>query len=127
MNGGSRERAAVPQASHDGRPIPQHEPPGVALGGSRHAIAPDPAVPQWREADGTRHSYLTLRCRLEPGLARELRPAHAAAIQAIAATALAAAEGGDRRETRRLAAAARRLCGEIAGLWPPTALEVPKR
>jgi hypothetical protein len=118
---------AAPEAGRNGSFGPRPELLGVALGGLRYAIAPDPQVPHWREADGTRQSYQTLRCGLEPGSARALGEAHVAAIQAIAAAALAAAEGGDRRETRRLAAAARRLCGEIAGLWPPTALEVPKR
>jgi hypothetical protein len=99
----------------------------VALGDGRHGVAPDPVVPYWREADGTRHSYRTLRCGLAPGPAHELRKAHVAAIEAIASAALDAAERGAGREARRLAAATARLCGEIAGLWPPTAVEVPKR
>ena len=99
----------------------------VLLGGVRRAIAPDLAAPYWRDSDGTRHSYQTLRLGLGPGPASDLRRAHAAAIHAIAAAALAAGERGDRRATKRHAAAAARLCGEIAGLWPPTAVEVPER
>lgn len=101
--------------------------PTDLLGGWVRVRAPDPAAPFWRGEDGTRHSYQTLRVGLRPGPVRRLREAHLAAIEAIAAAALSAAERGDRRETRRLASAAARLCGEIAGLWPPTAVEVPKR
>jgi hypothetical protein len=68
--------------------------------------APDPAKPYWREPDGTRHSYRSLRCRLEPGLAAELRDAHLNAIERIAAA---------------------RLCGEIRGLWPASAVEIRRK
>jgi hypothetical protein len=44
-----------------------------------------------------------------------------------AAAALAASDCGDRRETVRLACAAARLCGEISGLWPRSAVEIPRR
>ena len=124
-NGATGERSGGHR--QEGNPNAQPDRPGVALGGLPYALAPDPQFPHWREPDGTRHSYQTLRCRLGPGPAGELRRAHAAAIHVIATAALAAAERGDRREVRPLAAAARRLCGEITGLWPPTALEIPKR
>jgi hypothetical protein len=126
MNGRSTEAGRVPAPGRNGSRDGGYGPPRLALGGLRQVIVPDPRVPHWRDADGTRHSYQTLRCGLESGPADGLRQAHAAAIHAIAAAALAAAERGDHRETRRLAAAAGRLCGEIAGLWPPTAVEIPK-
>jgi hypothetical protein len=89
-------------------------------------VPPDPDTPYWHEAGGARHSYRSLLSLLDPRLAGAVREAHLAAIQRIAAAALSAAERGDRRQTRRLATAAGRLCGEIAGLWPPTAVEIPK-
>jgi len=49
------------------------------------------------------------------------------AIGRIARAGLAASERGDQGETARLAMAAGRLCQEIAGHWPPSAVEVPKR
>jgi hypothetical protein len=88
---------------------------------------PDARVPFWRGEDGSRHSYGTLRCGLDPPMAGILGAAHVEAIRSIAAAALEASERGDRRETARLACAAARLCGEIRGLWPPTAVETPKR
>jgi hypothetical protein len=87
---------------------------------------PDADAPFWRERDGSRHSYGSLRCGLDPGEATALRAAHIAAICQIAAAALEASERGDRRETARLASAAARLCGEVRGLWVPTAVETPK-
>jgi hypothetical protein len=84
-------------------------------------------MPFWREEDGSRHSYGALRCGLDRHTASTLRAAHLHAIGRIAAAALDASERGDRRETARLAGAAARLCGEIRGLWPPYAVETPKR
>jgi hypothetical protein len=127
MSSRGGEQAAPPGASPNGSSAARRDPPGLALADGPKAIAPDPAVTHWREPDGTRHSYRTLRCALEPEAVRGLGRAHVAAIQAIASAALAAVEGGDGREARRLAAAAGRLCGEIAGRWPPSAVEVPKR
>ena len=86
---------------------------------------PEPDAPFWRGADGRRHSYCSLRCRLDAECAVVLREAHCQAIHAIAAAALAARERGDQRETARLAMAAGRLCGEIAGHWPPSAVGTP--
>jgi hypothetical protein len=126
-NGRSAGPPRAPASGREASPSVGRDAPGLGLGGSRNAIAPDPQVPHWREPDGTRQSYQTLRSGLPRSAARQLGHAHIAAIEAIAAAALAAAEGGDRRETRRLAASAARLCGEIAGLWPPTAFEVPER
>jgi hypothetical protein len=94
----------------------------LALGAGRRLIAPDPDVPHWREPDGTRHSYGSLRSGLEPRLLVELADAHLAAIARIAAAALAADGRGDHAPTARLAAAAARLCGEIRGLWPASAV-----
>ena len=76
---------------------------GAQLAARAALLAPDPDVPHWRAADGTRLSYSSLRCELDPADWDELREAHPAAI-------------------RRIAAAAR-LCGEIRGLWPACALE----
>jgi hypothetical protein len=101
-----------------------HSPP---LGGWTRVRPPDAGAPFWREEDGSRHSYGALRCGLDPPMAGMLRAAHVDAIGRIAAAALEASERGDRRETARLACAAARLCGEIRGLWPPTAVETPKR
>jgi hypothetical protein len=98
-----------------------------ALGADRRLTAPDPDVPHWREADGARHSYGSLRSGLEPRHAAELTDAHLAAIGRIAAAALAADGRGDHAQTARLAAAATRLCGEIRGLWPASAVEIPRR
>jgi hypothetical protein len=128
MTGGrlALDRGAPPERPANRAVTAQPDRGGLVLGGGRRAIAPDLEAPYWREADGTRHSYQTLRLGLGPGPASELRRAHAAAIRAIAAAALEAGESGDRRGSRRLAAAAGRLCGEITGLWPPTALEIPK-
>jgi hypothetical protein len=97
------------------------------LGGRARVRPPDRAAPFWREGDGSRHSYGSLRCGLDPGEATALRDAHLAAIGQIAAAALEASERGDRRETVRLASAAARLCGEIRGLWAPSAVEIPMR
>jgi hypothetical protein len=101
--------------------------PGPAPDGDQRLIAPDPGVPHWRGADGTRRSYGSLRSGLEPRHAAELADAHLHAIGRIAAAALAAHERGDHAETARHAAAAARLCGEIRGLWPASAVEIPKR
>ena len=123
--GGGAEQSSGPAAGRHDSGATRVVRPGLALGDGRHAIAPDPQIPHWRGRDGARESYQTLRCGLEPWAARELGQAHIGAIEAIAAAALAAAERGERREARRLAAAAGRLCGEIAGRWPPTAVEIP--
>ena len=125
-NGRSAGPSRAPASGREASPSARRDAPGLGLGGSRNAIAPDPQVPHWREPDGTRQSYQTLRSGLQPSAARQLGQAHIGAIEAIAAAALAAAEGGDRREARRLATAAGRLCGEIAGRWPPTAVEIPR-
>jgi hypothetical protein len=98
--------------------------PLVSLSAGRQLIAPDPEVPHWREADGTRHSYGSLHSGLEPRLAAELADAHLHAIGRIAAAALAADGRGDHAQTARLAAAAARLCDEIRGLWPASAVEI---
>jgi hypothetical protein len=127
MNGRSAGPTRALAQGRQAIPIVRRDAAGVALGGSRQAIAPNPKVPYWREPDGTRQSYQTLRCGLQPRAARELGEAHIGSIAVIASAALRAAERGERREARRLAAAAGRLCGEIAGLWPPTAVEIPKR
>jgi hypothetical protein len=98
----------------------------LVLGGWTRLHPPDTGTPFWREEDGTRHSYGSLRCGLDAGAAARLRDTHLSAIRSIAAAALEASASGDRGETARLARAAARLCGEIAGLWSPTAVEVPK-
>jgi hypothetical protein len=97
--------------------------PGAQLHAGGPLLAPDPEVPHWRGADGSRLSFSSLRCGLDPAGWGELREAHLAAIRRIAAAALAAAERRDGGETARLATAAARLCGEIRGLWPPSAVE----
>jgi hypothetical protein len=97
------------------------------LGGWTRLRTPEVEAPFWREDDGTRHSYGSLRCGLDPAEASALRAAHLEAIGRIAAAALLASERRERREARRLAAAASRLCGEIVGRWSPSAVEVPKR
>jgi hypothetical protein len=86
---------------------------------------PDAGTPFWREEDGSRHSYAALGCGLDRATARALRAAHLGAIGRIAAAALGAPERCDRRETDRLACAAARHCGEIRGLWAPSAAETP--
>jgi hypothetical protein len=96
-------------------------------GGWTRLRTPDVEAPFWREEDGTRQSYGVLRCDLDPAGASDLRIAHLEAIDRIAAAALTASESNDRREARRLAAAASRLCGEIVGRWSPSAVEVPRR
>jgi hypothetical protein len=130
MSAGPAERAPRDEPAHeagDGRgtraPSPRSGPHN-ALSGLR---APDPAAPYWREADGTRHSYGSLRCMFDERVAAELGEPHLAAIRAVAAAALAASERGNRRETARLATAAARLCGEIRGLWPASAVEVRRK
>jgi hypothetical protein len=125
-SGRSAGPSRAPGQGREASPSARRDAPGLGLGASRQALPPDPQVPHWREPDGARQSYQTLRCGLEPGAARELGQAHIGAIEAIASAALAAAERGERREARRLAAAAGRLCGEIAGRWPPTAVEIPR-
>jgi hypothetical protein len=99
----------------------------LPLGAWTRVRPPDAGIPFWREGDGSRHSYGALRCGLDGHTASALRAAHLGAIGRIAAAALDASERGDRRETARLASAAARLCGEIRGLWPPSAVETPKR
>ncbi|MCA1698596.1 MAG: hypothetical protein LC790_06700 [Actinobacteria bacterium] len=59
--------------------------------------------------------------------ASALREVQLEAIGRIARAALAASERGDQGETARLAMAAGRLCQEIAGHCPPSAVEVPRR
>jgi hypothetical protein len=98
----------------------------LVLGGWTRLNAPNADTPFWREDDGTRHSYGSLRCGLDDEAARRLRDAHLSAIRWIAAAALEASATGDRRDAARLARAAARLCGEIAGLWSPSAVEVPR-
>ena len=39
------------------------------LGGWVRVKAPDPTAAFWREEDGTRHSYASLRCGLAPAVA----------------------------------------------------------
>jgi hypothetical protein len=97
------------------------------LGGCIRVKAPEPDAPFWREEDGTRQSYGSLRCGLDAASARGLRNAHLDAIRGIAAAALAALDRGDQRETTRLAVSAGRLCEEIAGRWTPAAVEVTRR
>jgi hypothetical protein len=104
--------------------LDQHNSP---LGAWTRMRPPDAGAPFWREEDGTCQSYGSLRCGLDPPMAGMLGAAHVEAIGRIAAAAIEASERGDRRETARLACAAARLCGEIRGLWPPTAVETPKR
>ena len=113
------------------RPVEDAEPwRSLELHGVEEEIgarAPEPTAPFWRGEDGQRHSYCSLRCGLDADRARALREAHLDAICRIAAAALVARDQGDQRETARLAMAAARLCEEIAGHWPPSAVEVPKR
>jgi hypothetical protein len=120
-------RAQEPGAVSDGIAPARSTAPLAAQGAGRRLIAPDPDVPHWREADGARHSYGSLRSGLEPRHAADLADAQLRAIARIVAAALAADERGDHAETARLAAAAGRLCGEIRGLWPAGAVEVPRR
>jgi hypothetical protein len=96
--------------------------PGAPVAAVRGLLAPDPEAPYWRDVDGSRHSYGSLRSVLGPRLAAEVADAHLAAIGRIAAAALAADRRGDHAQTARLAAAAARLCGEIRGLWPASAV-----
>ena len=103
------------------------EPSRTLVLGQIGARAPEPGAPFWRGADGKRQGYCSLRCGLDADGAIALREAHLDAICLIAAAALAAREGGDQRETARLAMAAGRLCEEIAGHWPPSAVEIPQR
>ena len=98
-------------------------PQGARPLAGRPPMAPDPEVPHWRTADGTRYSYGSLCCGGDARPAAELREAHLTAIRRIASAAMTAAERGDESETARLATAAARLCGEIRGLWPPSAVE----
>jgi hypothetical protein len=116
-------RTSSRSAERDGRRAGTLELHNQPLDGRTRVRPPDPAAPFWREQDGSRHSYGSLRCGLDPGEATALRDAHLAAIGQIAAVALEASERGDRRETVRLASAAARLCGEIRGLWPPSAVQ----
>jgi hypothetical protein len=122
---------SAPGRAASGRPRSNERPGRLdlrssLLGGWVRVTAPDPVAPFWREEDGTRHSYGSLRCGLDGPMARELRQAHLEAIRRIAAAALAAVDQGDQRETARLAVAAGRLCEEIAGRWTPAAVEVPR-
>jgi hypothetical protein len=117
----------VSAGASDGSPPARSSARLAALRGGRRLTAPDPDVPHWREADGTRHSYGALRSGLEPRLADALADAHLHAIGQIAAAAIAACERGDHSGTARYAAAAARLCGEIRGLWPASAVEIPER
>lgn len=96
------------------------------LRGRIRVRAPEPGAPFWRQEVGTRHSYGSLRCGLDPGSASALGEAHLEAIYHVASAALEASRRGDSRETARLALAAGRLCEEIAGRSPPTAVEVPR-
>jgi hypothetical protein len=68
-----------------------------------------------------------VRRELDGGLTANLRDDHLPAIHRIAAAALSAAGRGDWRETARLATAAARLCSEIRGLWPASAVEIRRR
>ena len=99
----------------------------LVLGDRVHVMVPDPAAPFWRCQDGTRHSYRSLRCGLDPDHAGMLAEVHLEAIRRIAGASLSASEHGDQRETARLAMAAARLCQEIAGHWPPSAVEIQRR
>jgi hypothetical protein len=123
---GSVDQRRASGRACDGRRAPL-DVRSALLGGWTLVWAPDPVTPFWREEDGTRQSYGSLRCGLDEDVTSELRRAHLEAIGRIAAAALAAFERGDRRETARLAMAAGRLCEEIAGRWPPAAVEVPRR
>ena len=91
------------------------------------ALAPDPTMPYWHGWDGARHSLAELRCGLNPSAAAEVEQRHLAAINRVAAAAIEAMRGGEPAEGRRLSCAAGRLCQEIAGLWPSSAVEVKRR
>jgi hypothetical protein len=112
-------RAGTGGGESDGRPAAALRPNSQPPDGSIQAHPPEPATPFWRAVDGSRQSY--------PEAASALREAHLAAIGQIAAAALQASERSDHGETIRLASAAARLCGEIRGLWTPSAVEIPKR
>ena len=87
--------------------------------------APTPDQPFWHEADGTRHSFASLSAGLDEPLAAELRDMHIQALANLAAKALHARGEGDHHSVHRLSHAAGRLCQEIAGLWPPSAVTTP--
>jgi hypothetical protein len=106
-----------------GRPEGTLDIRGLVLGGWIRVTPPDVAVPFWREEDGSRQSYRSLRCGVDTRTAARLAEAHLAAIHVIATAAVDAAERGDHRDTARLACAAARLCDEIRGFWPPSAHE----
>ena len=99
----------------------------LVIGERVRVLVPEPAAPFWRCQDGARHSLGSLRCGVDPDAADTLAEAHVEAIRRIARAALAASQRGDRGETARLAMAAARLCQEIAGHWPPSAVEVQRR
>ena len=48
----------------------------LVLGDRVRVMVPDPAAPFWRCQDGTRHSYRSLRCGLDPDHAGMLAEAH---------------------------------------------------
>jgi hypothetical protein len=120
-------RVRTGTAERDGRRAETLDLHNRPLDGWTRVRPPDCAAQFWREGDGSHHSYGSLRWGLDPGETAALRDAHLAAIGRIAAAALEASERGERRETVRLASAAARLCGEIRGLWAPSAVEIPKR
>ena len=88
--------------------------------------APTAEQPYWHEADGTRHSFGSLSVGLEEDLAAELRDMHTTAVATLVGEALKARGDGDHLTVHRLSHAAGRLCQEIAGLWPPSAVAIPK-
>jgi hypothetical protein len=97
---------------------------GAALAAERRLIAPDPEIPRWRAGDGTRHSYGRFARRSGRG-SRRSWPTCTGSRES--SRSLGAHERGDHAETARVAAVAARLYGEIRGLWPPSAVEIPRR
>ncbi|MBA2644349.1 MAG: hypothetical protein H0U80_02770 [Solirubrobacterales bacterium] len=88
--------------------------------------APTAERPFWHEADSTRHSFASLSVGLDDDLAAELRDMHTRAVATLVGEALKARGDGDHVTVHRLSHASGRLCQEIAGLWPPSAVAIPK-
>lgn len=80
--------------------------------------APTAEHPYWHEEDGTRLHFLDV-CHGDVTVVRDL---HASAVGELMHAAFTARDTGMHAESRRLIAAASRLCEEAAGLWP-----VPQR
>lgn len=81
-------------------------------------LSPDVDRPYWREPGGERTTFQEMVIGLDTQAARQLAERHAEAICALARAAAEARLAGNHAGARRLAHAACRLCGEVAGFWP---------